>query len=190
MDLALLVNLTSKAWALKILALMDAGIPGRQAPLVAETTASRTAFAASLTHLMKLGLLEKNPGHGHPLRPEFRLTASGKIAAAMASRILHTAPDAQAFAILKRSWTLPVLAVTSAPRRFSSIRSEIGAITDRALSLSLVTLEKQHWLRREIDVSERTPFPTYRAVNIGRKINRAIDLECSSNNHTSTHEKM
>lgn len=174
MDIPLLVKLTSKAWSLKILALMHSGVPGRQAPLVAATTASRSAFAASLAHLIQLGLLERNPGHGHPLRPEFRLTVQGKVIAAMACRILEAAPGEDGFDILKRSWPVPILALTETPCRFSAIRSGLGGITDRALSKSLGMLEEREWLRREIDVSQRTPFPTYQAVNTGKTINRAI----------------
>ena len=177
MNIQQLVNLTSKAWSLKILALLHEGKPGRQAPLLAATNASRTSFAASLDHLARLGLLERNPGHGHPLRPEFRLTETGAKAAATASRILNTLPDDdEGFAIVRRSWTVPVLAITATPKRFSVIRSGIGPITDRALSQSLGLLEERDWLRREIDVSGRAPFPTYQAVNAGRDINRTIGL--------------
>lgn len=177
MDIQQLVNLTSKAWSLKILALLYAGTPGRQAPLLAATDASRTSFAASLDHLAQLGLLERNPGHGHPLRPEFRLTESGARAAAMATKILDMIPgDDDGFAIIKRSWTVPVLAVTATPKRFSTIRSGIGPITDRALSQSLGLLEEQEWLKREINVSGRAPFPTYQAVNTGREINQIVGL--------------
>lgn len=176
MDIALLVNLTSKAWSLKILALLHSGVPGRQAPLIAAAKASRTSFASSLEHLVQLGLLEKNPGHGHPLRPEFRLTSMGVTAALMASRIVESLPDDSAFAVVRRNWAVPVLAVTESPKRFSIIKSELGGITDRALSQSLGVLEEQQWLKREIDVSHRSPFPTYHAVNTGRAINQAVGL--------------
>lgn len=176
MDIPLLVNVTSRAWSLKILALLDAGTPGRQAPLIAATKASRSAFAASLDHLIQLGLLERNPGHGHPLRPEFRLTQLGMTTAAVAGRIMGNVRDDKAFAIVRRSWAVPVLAVTSTPQRFSAIKSELGTITDRALSQSLGVLEDHQWLRRDIDASHRSPFPTYHAVNTGRDINQAIGL--------------
>ncbi len=176
MDIALLVNITSKTWSLKILALLHSGVPGRQAPLIAATNASRSSFASSLKHLVQLDLLERNPGHGHPLRPEVRLTPKGVIAAAMANKIVAAVPDEETFSVLRRSWVVPVLAVTKLPKRFSSIKSGLGPITDRALSQSLYVLEEQEWLKREIDVSQRSPFPIYHAVNAGRKINQAIDL--------------
>ncbi len=172
----MLVKLTSRAWSLKILALLHAGVPGRQAPLLSATSASRTSFASSLEHLVQLGLLERNPGHGHPLRPEFRLTVKGVEAAEIASRIVTAVPDDGGFALLRRSWTVPILALTDTPQRFSVIKSNLATITDRALSTSLHQLEERDWLQRDIDTSERVPFPTYLAVNRGIEINRAIDL--------------
>ncbi len=172
----MLVKLTSRAWSLNILALLDAGVPGRQAPLLAETQASRTSFAASLEHLVDLGLLERNPGHGHPLRPEFRLTPDGVVLAKTASRVVKAVPDDNEFALLRKSWTVPILALTDEPQRFSAIKSNLTTITDRALSTSLHRLEDRAWLKRDIDVSQRVPFPTYRAVSKGFAINQAVDL--------------
>ena len=180
MDINLLVKLTSRAWSLNILALLHAGIPGRQAPLLAATSASRTSFAASLEHLVQLGLLERNPGHGHPLRPEFRLTRSGAVAAETASRVVHAVPDDGEFALLRRSWTVPILALTQRPRRFSVLKSDLATITDRALSTSLHQLEERAWLRRDIDVTKRVPHPTYRAANRGIENNRAVALGASA----------
>lgn len=171
-----LVKLTARAWSLKILASLHSGVPGRQAPLLASTSASRSSFAASLEHLVRLGLLERNPGHGHPLRPEFRLTRTGAKAAETASRIVKAVPDDREFALLRRSWTVPILALTDTPQRFSAIKSDLTPITDRALSTSLHRLEAREWLLRDIDTSNRVPFPTYRAVNKGIKINRAVNL--------------
>jgi len=86
MDIDAFVNATSRAWAIPILSNLHAGIAGRQAPLLAATGANRTAFAQSMDHLISIGLLERNPGYGHPLRPEFRLTQPGVPAAAIAQR--------------------------------------------------------------------------------------------------------
>ncbi len=112
MDISLLVKITSRAWCLSILdALHQGGTPARQAPLLAATGASRTAFAQSLAHLVDLGVLERNPGHGHPLRPEYRLTATGKEAAVMAARIMDAKVNDAGLALLRRSWTVPVLTI-------------------------------------------------------------------------------
>lgn len=176
MDITTLVKLTSRAWSLNILALLHSGVPGRQAPLLAASGAGRTSFAASLEHLTQLKLLERNPGHGHPFRPEFRLTPKGVKAAEIASRIVAAVPDEKEFALLRKSWTVPILALTATPQRFSGIRSDLTTITDRALSASLVRLEEREWIKRDINTATRVPFPTYCAANTGIQINHAIDL--------------
>jgi len=174
MDINLLVKLTSRAWSLNILALLHRGTPGRQASLLAATNAGRTAFAASLDHLIELGVVEKNPGHGHPLRPEFRLTEQGKALGQIAHRIVSIVPEEQEFALLRRSWTVPVLTLTEAPQRFSDLRTKLVPITDRALSGALQKLENRNWIRREVITTTRTPFPIYNAINRGHDIARAI----------------
>ncbi|MFY0617279.1 MAG: winged helix-turn-helix transcriptional regulator [Shimia sp.] len=175
MDIKLLVKITSRAWALDIMAQMHRGVPGRQAALIAASGAGRTAFGVSLAHLMELGLVARNPGHGHPLRPEFVLTDLGAVAAAKADEILQAAEESDT-KLLRKSWTVPVLALAAQPQRFSGLKARLGAITDRALSTSLQTLEAQDWVTREIDLSERVPFPTYQAVNAGERINQVIGL--------------
>lgn len=175
MDIRLLVKITSRAWALDILAQMHRGVPGRQATLIAATGAGRTAFGASLAHLMDLGVVMRNPGHGHPLRSEFVLTELGVVTAAKADEILRAA-EASDTKLLRKSWTVPVLALATRPQRFSGFKAGLGAITDRALSTSLQKLEAQEWVAREIDLSERVPFPTYQAVNAGARISQVIGL--------------
>lgn len=175
MDINLIVKITSRAWSLKILALMHAGVPGRQAPLLTAMEASRTAFVASLMHLVDLGLVERNPGYGHPLRPEYRLTDRGRAMAAVAARIIAAVPEAE-HGVLQRAWTVPVLAVTGRPRHFSGIRTDLGPITDRALSHALGRLEERDWIRRRVNLEDRPLRPTYSAANAGIVVNRALVL--------------
>lgn len=169
MDINLLVNITSRAWAFAILTHLHAGVAGRQAPLLAATGAGRTAFAQSMTHLIDIGLVERNPGHGHPLRPEFRLTEAGAIAAKLASQIHHVAKDGDQ-RILRRSWTLPVLATLHRPRHFIEIKQGLSSITDRALSQSLKTMEAHNWVCRDVDQRLRPPRAQYVAVGTGGAI--------------------
>jgi DNA-binding HxlR family transcriptional regulator len=148
------------------LANLHDGIAGRQAPLLAATGASRTAFAQSLDHLINLGLMERNPGYGHPLRPEFRLTQSGIAAAAMASKIqaLSAGEDQS---LLRKSWTLPVLTSLHVPCHFNDIKRNLHTITDRALSQSLKSMEERSWVARSVDDLARPPRSIYSAINTG-----------------------
>jgi DNA-binding HxlR family transcriptional regulator len=176
MDINFLVKITSRAWSLTILALLDAGTPGRQAPLLTASGASRTAFAQSLQHLIALGLVERNPGHGNPLRPEFRLTPQGTTIAAVASKITSSNLSNEDSRLLRRNWTLPILAVSQSPRFFSEIKLDIGTITDRALSQSLQQLHSSQWLSRDIDPLMRPPRPRYSVTNRGKTISTALNF--------------
>lgn len=178
MDIKAFVNTTSRAWAIPILSSLHAGIAGRQAPLLAATGASRTAFAQSMDHLISIGLLERNPGYGHPLRPEFRLTQLGASAAAIAHKIQSvTAKEDQD--LLRRSWTLPVLTTIHRPSHFNDIKRNLRTITDRALSQSLKAMETRSWVQRSVDEAARPPRSIYRAMNTGGLISSVTATEIS-----------
>lgn len=172
----MLVKITSRAWAFPILASLHRGVPGRQAPLLKATRASRTAFAQSVAHLIEVGVLERNPGHGHPLRPEFRLTEPGRDAAALAHEVLSVVP-VEDQDLLRRSWTMPVLCTVNRPRYFNDIKRMLLPITDRALSQSLKMLEERGWVQRSVDVDSRPPRPLYEAVNEGLVISRVLSCD-------------
>lgn len=176
MDINLFVNLTSRAWAVPILSHLHEGVAGRQAPLLSATGAGRTAFAQSMGHLISLGLLERNPGYGHPLRPEFRLTLRGVAAAALAHKI-QSATKNEDRVLLSRAWTLPVLTTLHQPSRFSEIKKNLCSISDRALSQSLTSLEARNWVCRNVDEMARPPRPIYQAVNLGGIISRITASE-------------
>lgn len=178
MDINSFVNITSRAWALPILSSLYVGIAGRQAPLLAATGASRTAFAQSMDHLIENGLLERNPGFGHPLRPEFRLTTLGKEAAAIADKICRVASEDDQ-SLLRRSWTLPVLTSLQTPSHFSDIKRNLNTITDRALSQSLKSMESRNWVHRSVDGSVRPPRSIYSAINTGGLISKITGSEIS-----------
>ncbi|WP_417671989.1 winged helix-turn-helix transcriptional regulator [Roseibium sp.] len=178
MDIATFVNLTSRAWALPILSCLHDGVPGRQAPLLSAIGASRTAFAQSMEHLIRSGFLERNPGHGHPLRPEFRLTPAGKDAAAMAHKI-QTVAAIDDLILLRRSWTLPVLTSLHQPKQFTEIRRNLTTITDRALSQSLKSMEDRNWVQRRVIDEVRPPRPIYSAINLGSAISQITGPQVS-----------
>lgn len=176
MDINFLVKITSRAWSLNILELLHNGTEGRQAALLSASGASRTAFTQSLYHLIELGLLERNPGHGHPLRPEYRLTPEGISAARVADKIKKAVPKPSDQTLLRRAWTIPVLVVSHEPRYFKDIKNELRTITDRALSQSLNQLHSRDWLKRTVNVSARPPRPIYQAFDVGASISQAVNF--------------
>ncbi|WP_029063860.1 winged helix-turn-helix transcriptional regulator [Labrenzia sp. DG1229] len=179
MDISHFVNITSRAWTIPILSSLHEGVAGRQAPLLTATGASRSAFAHSIDHLIKMGLLERNPGHGHPLRPEFRLTKAGHTAALLANRI-HIASKNEDQNLLRRSWTIPILTSLQRPRYFNEIKRDLTTITDRALSQSLKAMETRHWVRRSVNDAARPPRSMYETINFGIKISQITGAEINT----------
>ena len=179
MHISQLVNLTSRAWCLPILSAMHSGTAGRQAPLIHATGAGRTAFAQSMAHLIEIGVMERNPGHGHPLRPEFRLTPHGVKAAEIAHSV-QSAAAPQNRDLLRRSWTVPILASLTQPRHFKDIKIRLPAATDRALSQSLKLLESNTLLDRRVDIAAHPPRPIYSATNDGKAISQAVEAVIGS----------
>ncbi|WP_343895770.1 winged helix-turn-helix transcriptional regulator [Roseibium denhamense] len=118
---------------------------------------------------MALRLLERNPGHGHPLRPECRLTPIGQEAASLAHEIQGLAQDEDRD-LLRRAWTLPVLTSLHQPRFFNDLRRTLPQITDRALSKSLQSMEERQWVFRQVLPSTRPPRPLYSSINLGKRI--------------------
>lgn len=173
MDIKTLVNITERGWALPILAEFATGTPGRQATLINATGANRNAFADSMAHLITLELVERNTGHGHPLRPEFRLSDAGQKAAQMATRIVNAASEPQQPA-LRRRWTVPLLAFAVQPRAFGGLRRNLAPITDRALSLNLKHLQSLGWMARKVEPDATPPRALYQAIGQGAVIARAV----------------
>ncbi len=149
---------------------------GRQAPLLALSGAGAHSFWPELQYLIEIGMVERNPGHGHPLRPEFRLTTQGNTAAKLAADVVECLNENDdGFALMRKTWTLPILAVIGGAKRFSEIKSALPSITDRALSQTLLQIEEQGWLNREIVIEGRHPYPSYHAMGIGLKISQVLD---------------
>ena len=176
MDINLLVKITTRAWSMNILALMHKGTAGRQATLLAKTSAGRTAFTQSLSHLIELDLVERNPGRGHPLRPEYILTDLGHYVAERAHNVSLIGQQATDSALLRRTWTLPILALSAEPIHFGGLKNKLLPITDRALSQSLKQLEACSWMQREVDITQRPARSMYHAQSTGSQIAQLISV--------------
>ncbi len=178
MDINLLVNVSSRGWALPVLAALGVGVPGRQANLLEHSGASRTAFRQSLDHLLQMGLVRRRSGHGHPLRPEFELTELGASVAPIAQSVIRIVErNPAALSLVRRNWTLPILSQTSQPAYFAFLRKGLAPITDRALSQGLKSLEDMRWIRRDIASQSRPPRPVYSAIGTGAVIAATLDVQ-------------
>src|SRR5687768_10779560 len=80
-------RLSSGRWLAPILAIMSADGGSRFGVLVRRLAISRSVLSRHLQALEGFGWIARNPGHGHPLRPEYLLTREGGVVAAWCERL-------------------------------------------------------------------------------------------------------
>lgn len=154
-----LLALCRRRWALPILAELQRGerVSGwhggaKFVTLCHRLGANQAAVRQSLDHLIEMGLVAANSGHGHPLRPEYVLTRPGDRVAPACERIDDLLERLKARPVGLRRWSLPILQVVDRlePARFTAIGAAIGGVTDRALALSLKGLCGADLLERQV----------------------------------------
>ena len=143
-----LAHLSHHRWTLPVLAEIDRTHGSRFATLAGRLGVSGESLRRTLAALVDEGLVARNPGHGHPLRPEYVLTLSGGVVAPACRSVLEALGPHEAVGLKK--WSLPVLAELEGPRRFSELRAALPEATARALTLTLKDLAAAGLVRRTV----------------------------------------
>jgi len=164
-----LSDLTRYGWSVPILAAIADGTVARSGPLVSKTGGSRGGVEKAIQGLIDLKVMRRNPGHGHPLRPEFMLTEFGKPLAEGARLLYREAYAMNAENLIRKRWALPVVRTLENHSTFSGLRRVLSPITDRALSLSLKDLDGHRLISRKVK-DGNPPVPEYTLTRRGRKL--------------------
>jgi DNA-binding HxlR family transcriptional regulator len=166
-----LARLCARTWSLRVLDLLNRRSGARFVELAYGTGASRPRLTAALEALVEAGLVMRNPGYGHPLRPEYILTERGRNAAEPAAECLAVASRWKDHAgIIHRKWPLPILgSIGENACRFSALRHTLPGATARALSLTLAGLSGAGLVRRDV-VDSSPPLVLYRVAKPARPI--------------------
>jgi DNA-binding HxlR family transcriptional regulator len=133
----------------------------------------RDSLARTIDAAIAAGWAIRNPGHGHPLRPELILTSAGL---ALAEVALHLAEalTAQGLgpAALSR-WSLPVIRVLAGGQeRFNDLARSLPGASPRALSQALQKLVANDLVGRSIEAGY-PPTSRYRLTERGLALARA-----------------
>jgi DNA-binding HxlR family transcriptional regulator len=167
-----LIALFHHRWAAPILAELRRQKGARFAALAGILGVGRESLRRTLDALIDLGLVARNPGYGHPLRPEYVLTRRGTHVAARCARLLGALGDKREVAL--RKWSLPVLIALRHADRFSELRDELPGITPRALALALKDLQAAGLVERRVDEDAYPPTVVYAATHAARPLQRAL----------------
>ncbi len=179
-----LPTLSHHRWAAPVLAELDARDGAKFITLINSLGIPRDSLSRTLEALIHHGWAARNPGYGHPLRPEYIPTPAGRRVgercAALLARADRAGPIPGTVApvsvpapladTLLRKWTMPtMLAIRFGGERFSDLRDLMPAATARALSLTLERAELDGLVTRSLDTA-RAPRPVYALSRRGERI--------------------
>ncbi|GJM18444.1 MAG: hypothetical protein DHS20C14_06570 [Phycisphaeraceae bacterium] len=169
-----LAPLFHRRWSVPILAVMAAGDGCRVAQLTHTLHAGRQPVRDTLDALIALGLVQPNPGYGHPLRPEYVLTRRGGRVGPACTTLMSALREAEAIDIGLRKWSMPTLAAVGlGATRFGAIALALEDATDRALSHALGGLVDVGLIERSI-ADRRPPTPHYGLTAQGASVSPTV----------------
>ena len=151
-----LVDLFHHRWTVPVLAELHRSAGAKMVSLVNRLGVSRGALRQALSAAIAHGWVMRNPGYGHPLRPEFILTDSGASIAPACLELVNLLERRGLKEVMLRKWSAAVLqAVATGRSRFCELAAGLSGISDRALALTLKQLDAAKLLRRHV----RDAFP-------------------------------
>lgn len=178
-NLAPLIALAHHRWNIPIIAELYRHSGAKYITLVNRLGVSRASLSASLADLIELGLVRKNPGYGHPMRPEYLLTRLGESIGAQCMALTGMLRRNEDTDLAFKKWTLPLVAVIGEEtRRFNELREQLSAATPRAIAIGLKALQEQQWVNRNL-IDDYPPAAGYRLKRRGRRILKCVDDLCA-----------
>ncbi len=172
----------ANTWTIPILARMHHLRPTvggtRTAMLLHQLGCSRSSLRAAMNVLIRdLMWVQRHPGYGHPLRPEFTLTAAGAEASRWAAGVHEVVAALGVEGAAYRKWSLPAiyaLAEAEGELRFSQVQEALGEITPRALAAALKQLHAAGLVERTVEEGY-PPVPLYRLTASGGRVAAAME---------------
>ena len=147
----LLRDLFHRRWAMPTLAMLHRWKGAKFVTLHRKLGASAGSMRTAIDELCARGLVMKNPGYGHPMRPEYVLTEPGAWIGASCDDLMAALDSIDARALALAKWSMPtVYALRSGTLRFGQIRDGCPGITDRSLTQALKRLSATGLVVREV----------------------------------------
>jgi len=166
--------LVGSRWFVPLLALAGREEGVRFAALLASLGISRSMLTATLDRLLRKGWLMRNPGHGHPLRPEYLLTEAGRPVGAWCERVMEERQRLGLDVTRLGRWSLPLVGrLDRRWKRFSALEAELRPISPRSLSLTLKQLLDVGLVDRRLE-DAFPPKPLYGLTGRGQRLARAM----------------
>ncbi len=168
-----LIALGKQRWMTAVLADIAAHNGARFVEMVNRLSLPRDTLSRTLEAALTLGWVMRNPGHGHPLRPEYILGDEGARIAEIAARQLSAQAQIGLIPGTLTRWGLPIIHTLNAGfARFNDVSRVLAVASPRALSQGLRTLAAHDLITRAL-IDDYPPISLYRLTESGRVLARA-----------------
>lgn len=175
LDIDPLIDLVHHRWSVPVIAELHCRSGAKFVTLIHSLGVSRGSLSASLADLIEQGLVKRNPGHGHPMRPEYLLTVDGAHIGEQCSSLTQLVRRGNDFDFAFRKWTLPIVAAIGRDVcRFNQVSGALGDATPRAITLGLKSLLGRRWAARSL-IDAYPPAAGYQLMPMGQRVLKQID---------------
>lgn len=165
-----LESLLHHRWGIPVVAELHRASGCKFVTLVRRLEVSRDSLQRTLRALIRSGWIQRNPGYGHPLRPEYILAPGARGAGEAVVELDQTLRQLRIQDPGLNKWSLAVVwALAGKPRSFSELKRELPGITSRALTLTLKELQEVGLLQRLV-LDRYPPATMYRLTVWGERL--------------------
>jgi DNA-binding HxlR family transcriptional regulator len=167
-----LVALSRHRWTVALIATVGERGGARFVELLHRLPIARESLTRALEQARAGGWIMRNPGHGHPLRPEYVLTKAGAAVAAAARAIAAAQVQLGIAPAALGRWSIPVLRLLGdGETRFNALERALGA-SPRALTLTLKALAEEGLVDRKV-TEGWPPATSYALTGRGQTLAKA-----------------
>jgi DNA-binding HxlR family transcriptional regulator len=168
-----LIALGRNRWSVALLVDLAAHRGARFVELLHRLSLPRDSLVRTLEAAKVAGWIVPNPGHGHPLRPEYILTPEGARLANVATSLQSAITKIGLAPSMLTRWSLPLVrAIDRGDQRFNALTRTLAPATPRALSQSLRSLAESKLVLREL-IDDYPPTSFYKLTETGVILARA-----------------
>lgn len=173
-------NLFHYRWIIPIIGVLYHQSGAKFVTLLNELQISRSVLTSTIRKLIEQSFVMRNPGYGHPLRPEYILTAKGIRLGPFCTEMMTCIIEQKGSHLFQSKWAVQIINLCSQREtRFSELKSALTPITSRALSEELKLLNSEGFIERKI-IENYPPLTTYglatKSIPFIKVIKKHIDV--------------
>jgi DNA-binding HxlR family transcriptional regulator len=169
----LLAALGQHRWMVPLLAELLRSNGARFAELRHRLGLPRDSLVRTIDAAIEAGWAMRNPGYGHPLRPEIVLTPAGQGLAGVALQVAQALAEQGLGPAALSRWSLPLVqAMAGGQERFNELARSLPGASPRALSQALQRLVANDLVGRSVEAGY-PPTSRYRLTERGMALARA-----------------